>query len=105
MWPGGPLVHAFAQILAPAEEREQLLGHIHLVAGLGIAARIGPVALEQKAAESADFHFVRRVQGILDVIEKDIDGFLGDLVRLLGQNRQLLDQLGFVHGAASGFGL
>ena len=66
-------VETLAHLLAGLEERRQLLGHRHLVAGARIATGAGLPLLGRERAEAPELHPLAAGERVGDLAENGID--------------------------------
>src|SRR5579864_5361219 len=86
------------QFLARLEVRHVLLGHLHLLARLRIAARSRRTIVQAEAAEPADLDALALREAFSHRVEDHLDrqlGILGNQLRKL--RREAVDQLRFGH--------
>src|SRR5258706_16226776 len=91
-------IDTLAQFLAGLEMRDVLFGHLHPLAGLGVAPRARRPVIEPEAAKPTDldaFAFRQALShGVQDHLDREF-GILGHQLREL--RRQAVDQLRFGH--------
>src|SRR6185436_15324018 len=75
------LVDQVLEFLARLEIRDALRRHVHLVAGLRVAALAGLALTEAEAAESAEFDLLATLQGIDDALKDRVDNDLRVFLR------------------------
>src|SRR3989440_566895 len=99
---GGRAIYPLAQFLAGLEVRHVLLGHLHLLARLRVAAGARRPVIQPEAAEAADLDAVAGEQRLGHRVENHLHRVLGvlrDQLRIaLGEAR---DQFGLGHGGPS----
>src|SRR5690606_2692696 len=91
-------VHPLPQFLARLEMRDELLGHVDLLAGLGVTADTRRPVVQTETAEPANLDALPVHETIRHRVENHLDGELGVLghqLRISG--RQTRDQLRLGH--------
>ena len=88
------------QFLARLEVRDALGRHVHLVAGLRVAALAGLALAKAEAAESAQLDLLAALEGIDDALEHGVDDDLGVLLREVRDARDFFDQFRLRHISA-----
>src|SRR5688572_1846440 len=97
----GLAVDQLLQLLAGLEVGHLLRRHVHLVAGLRVAA-LARLALPQaEAAEPAQLDLLPAMQRIDDALEHRVDDDLGMLLGEVGDPRDFLDELRLRHAAGT----
>src|SRR5208282_3076631 len=96
-----PLVEPLAQLLAGLEEGNVLFADLHAFPGTRVATHARAAPLDRESAEAAQLDPVAARQGRRDLVEDGgNDAFDVALVKVRIALGQMLDQLGFGHGAA-----